>query len=268
VLAWDDADRWSKPPAAARLAPLQGRVVSLCRHGHPADAPSTPELGRFWASRSVLYPEYGVRWGLRYALAPGPDGLAPWRAELLARLTTHALGADVVISPEPIPGWRCEKVDGVVVAFAPGRVPEAYLARRAHPAASPQAALLTLGSESFRPGLDAVVEGVGGIEELPGGAVEEEPGLPHRRTFQVQASGPGLLVVGQSFMGGWRGHLDGQEVPLVPANGCQVGVRVPSGRHRVELELSLTPYWIGGLGPPAVLGMAIFLAVARRRKEA
>jgi hypothetical protein len=277
LLAWDDADSWAEPPPAARLAPPSGRVVSLCRQGFPANGPVAPELRRFWASRSVLYPEYGVRWGLRYALAPGPDGLTPWRAELLARLATvmpapeaarlgHALGADLVVSPVPVEGWRCEPVDGVVAAFPPGRVPEAYLAHRVHPAASLQAAILTLTNEAFRPGLDAVTDGLGGVEELAGGSVDEESGSPHLRRFQVRADGPGLLVVGQSLMGGWRGRVDGHEVPLVPANGCQVGVRVPSGRHRVELGLSLTPYWLGAFGPLAVLGIAIGLVVGRRRR--
>lgn len=277
VLAWDDADSWAESPPAARLAPPAGRVVSLCRQGSPANGPVAPELRRFWASRSVLYPEYGVRWGLRYALAPGPDGLTPWRAEWLARLATalpapeaarlgHALGADLVLSPVSVQGWRCEPVDGVVAAFPPGQVPEAYLARRVHPAASLQAAILTLTNEAFRPGLDAVADGYGGVEELAGGEVDEESGSPHRRRFLVRVDGPGLLVVGQSLMGGWLGRVDGQQVPLVPANGCQVGMRVPSGQHRVELELSLTPYWLGALGPLTVLAVAIGLVAGRRRR--
>ncbi|MCU0292742.1 MAG: YfhO family protein [Thermoanaerobaculaceae bacterium] len=276
VLAWDDADSWAASPPAARLAPPAGRVVSLCRQGSPASGPEAPELRRFWAARSVLYPEYGVRWGLRYALAPGPDGLTPWRAELLARLATslpapgaarlgHALGADLVLSPEPVPGWRCEPADGVVAAFPPSRTPEAYMARRVQPAASLQAAILMLANETFRPGLDATTEGLGGVEELAGGEVHEESGPTHRRSFLLRADGPGLLVVGQSFMGGWRGLVDGQEVPLVPANGCQLGVRVPSGQHRVVLELRLTPYWVGGLGPLAALVTAVGIAVWRRR---
>lgn len=277
TLVWDDARSWADPPPAARLAPSSGRVVSVCRQGSPANGPGALELRRFWAFRSALSPEYGVRWGLRYAMAPGPDGLTPWRAELLARLATalppaagarlgHALGAELVLSPEPIQGWRCEPVDGIVAAYPPGRVPEAYLARRVLPAANLQAAILTLTSEAFRPGLDAVTEGVGGAEELAGGRVDEEPGSPHRRRFLVRAEGPGLLVVGQSFMGGWRGRVDGQDVPLGPANGCQVGVRVPSGRHLVELELTLAPYWLGGLGPLAVVGIAVGLAVLSRRR--
>ncbi|HPS77545.1 MAG TPA: hypothetical protein PLS53_05255 [Thermoanaerobaculaceae bacterium] len=277
VLAWDDAERWTEPPAAARLAPPPGRVVSLCKRGEPANPPRAPELGRFWASRSVLYPDYGVRWGLRYPFAPGPDGLAPWRAELLARLAialpvpaaarlAHALGADMVVSPEAVPGWRCDAVDGVVLAFPPSRVPEAYLSRRVLPAASLQAAVLTLGADAFRPGVDAVVEGPGGAEELAGGEVQVEPGSPHRRRFLVQAAGPGLLVVGQNLMGSWRGHLDGQDVRLVPANGCQVGVRIPAGRHLVALDLSLAPYWIGALGPLVVLAAAAWLVAVRRRE--
>lgn len=277
VLAWDDAESWAEPPAAARLAPASGRVVSLCRQGSPASGPEASELRRFWAARSALYPEYAVRWDLRYALAPGPDGLTPWRAELLARLATalpapdaarlgHALGADLVLSPEPVKDWRCEPVDGVVAAFPPNRTPEAYLARRVHPAASLQAAILMLANETFRPGLDATTEGFGGVEELAGGEVHEESGFPHRRSFLLRADDPGLLVVGQTFMGGWRGLVDGQEVPLVPTNGCQVGVRVPAGQHQVVLELRLTPYWVGGLGPLAVLGTAIGIVVWRRRR--
>ena len=266
VLAWDDADRWAEPPAAARLAPPRGRVVSLCRHGHPADAPSTPELGRFWASRSVLYPEYGVRWGLRYALAPGPDGLAPWRAELLARLATalpapdaarlgHALGADVVVSPEPIPGWRCEKVDGVVAAFRTKPRPRSVSGPPRAPGGEPPGRSPDAGERVVPPW----PRRRGGGSRRRRGAPRWRGGGGARIAAPAALPGAGGAAPACSWSGraSWAG---GGAVSTVrrfaslPANGCQVGVRVPSGQHRVELELSLTPYWIGGLGPLAVLG--------------
>lgn len=276
VLVWDRASRWSAPPAVVQKAGPSAEVVSFVRDGRPAGGPDRPELQRFWSARAVLHPEHAVRWGLRYPLGQGPDGLEPWRAEVVARLArvqppdpaariARALGATVIVGPEPVPGWLAEEIDGVMVSVAPTGLAASYLARRTHCAASVEAAVLTLGSPVFRPGEDAVIEGAGGVRELAGGDVRERPGSPHHRRFEIDAVQAGLLVVRQNYMRVWRARVDGQRVPTELVNGLQLGVRVPAGRHDVEVFLDLRPYYWGWAGIPVVVVLAIVLG--RRRPE-
>lgn len=273
VLAWDRASRWSTPPAVARRAGPSAEVVSFAHHGTPDEVPDRRELQRFWAARAVLTPEYGLRWGLRYPLGPGPDGLAPWRAEVMARLAgvqspasaarlARALGATAIVGRKPVSGWVSEEVDGAVVSVASIAIESSYLANRTLSAASLDAAVLTLGSTVFRPGVDAVIEGTGGVEDLFGGEVHEKSGTPHCRRFETHTTGAGLLVIRQNYMRVWHARVDGRPVPTEPVNGTQLGVRVPAGRHDVEVFLDLRPYLWGWAGIPLLI---VFAVVLRRR---
>ena len=98
-----------------------------------------------------------------------------------------------------------------------------------------------------------MVAGVGGVQEAGGGTVAEAPGRPHRRRFDVTAEGAGVLVVQQSFMRSWCATVDGRPASVEMANGANIGVRVPAGRHRVALFLDPTPYRVGLLGPILLL---------------
>ena len=74
-----------------------------------------------------------------------------------------------------------------------------------------------------------------------------------------------MLVVQQSFMHCWRAAIDGRPAVVEPANGVVLGVRVPAGRHEVELRISPTPYLLGLLGP-VFLAIAVLL-VTRPKKQ-
>lgn len=264
VLLADGADVWRTPPALVAVLPPHATVASFAAEGTPAAWPDAAGLRPFWAARAALVPEYGTRWGIAYVLSRGPDGLEPYRAELLAAEAAHlalaeraalaqSLGAQAVIAGKPVGGWPAQHVDGVWSSLAPHPAPRAYLARRELPAEGPVAAARLLAAPGFRPGEDAVVDGGGGAQELAGGALTEVPSPPHHRRFETSAEGPGLLVVQQSYLHCWRAAVDGRPARVEPVNGAALGVRVPAGRHAVELFLDPTPYRLGALGPLAVL---------------
>ena len=50
---------------------------------------------------------------------------------------------------------------------------------------------------------------------------------------------PGVLVVQQQHLPGWRAWLDGKEVPIITVNGCAIGVPVERGARSVELRYEL-----------------------------
>ena len=59
--------------------------------------------------------------------------------------------------------------------------------------------------------------------------------LDGRWDIQVAAPRPGYLVVRQAYYPGWRAWVDGEEVPLYPADGVLMALPVPAGRHRVQV---------------------------------
>ncbi|MBP7797476.1 MAG: hypothetical protein KA072_02485 [Thermoanaerobaculaceae bacterium] len=259
---------WATPPPVLATLPPTPVIAVFARRGAPRAQLSELQLQRFWEARAALYPEYGVRWGVRYVLTRGPDGLEPARSELLARVASTlplevrarlaaALGANAVIAPQPIPAWPCVEVEGVWSCTVPHHAPEAYLASRALSATGPEAAAWTMGSSGFRPGHDVVVEGP--APDLAPGEVIERAGVPHHRRFRVRTDGHSILVVQQSFMECWKARVDGRRARSIPVNGSQLGVPVPPGEHAIELAIDPLPYCLGALGP-LVASVLILLA--------
>jgi hypothetical protein len=264
VLLFADGAVWARPPPAMAALPPRPTLAVL---ELPEELPARrarPPLERFWGLRLALVPEYGTRWGAAYVLTRGPDGLEPVQQELLAAASAsmplwdrarlaRAVGATAVIARAPVPGWPVVAAGDLWMSVVDRPSPRVYLARRLLPAEGTLATATALAAPSFRPGEDAVVAGVGGVQEAGGGVVAEAPGRPHRRLFDVAAEGAGVLVVQQSFMRGWCATVDGRPASVEMANGANIGVRVPAGRHRVALFLDPTPYRAGLLGPILLL---------------
>jgi hypothetical protein len=70
----------------------------------------------------------------------------------------------------------------------------------------------------------------------------------------VEAEGAGYLVVADALQHGWHAELDGQAVPLLPADHALAAVAVPGGTHVVELR-----YRPDGLGLGLVVSVAALL---------
>ena len=72
----------------------------------------------------------------------------------------------------------------------------------------------------------------------------------------VSARGPGLLVVNQLFLPGWRVWVDGEPAQLVAADLVLQGVFLEEGEHQVEFR-----YWpAGATGGLVLAGAAVCLA--------
>jgi len=52
---------------------------------------------------------------------------------------------------------------------------------------------------------------------------------------RVEAAEPSLVVLSQTFYHLWHAELDGQEIPLLPANIAFQAVQVPAGVHQLKL---------------------------------
>ena len=72
-------------------------------------------------------------------------------------------------------------------------------------------------------------------------------------TVTVDATRPALLVISHGWQQGWSATVDGNDAPLVRADGLVLGVPVPAGHH--EVKVTFTP-------PGLRLGAAITVASA------
>ncbi|NOK12625.1 YfhO family protein [Corallococcus exercitus] len=95
--------------------------------------------------------------------------------------------------------------------------------------------------------------------EGPLGPVRMLPGTPEHLTVEVESPSAAVLVVNDAFQPGWRATLDGQAVPILPANVAVRAVAVPAGKHVVELNYR-TPGLTAGLVVGAAAWLGLFLA--------
>ena len=92
---------------------------------------------------------------------------------------------------------------------------------------------------------------------------------PGALTIDVDAAREAFLVVAESSYPGWRARLDGASVPIVSTNVAFQGLRIPAGRHVVQM--SFVPVsLLRGLAIAAI-GLAVlaaYIIVSRRRAHA
>jgi len=100
--------------------------------------------------------------------------------------------------------------------------------------------------------LDPAHEAVGVARELSGlatvagrGGARAELARAEGGRLDVRASGPGVLVVAESFDRGWSATVDGVAAPVVRVNHAQMGVALSAGMHRVELRYAPRGFALG-----------------------
>jgi hypothetical protein len=115
------------------------------------------------------------------------------------------------------------------------------------------------------------------LEEEPPGPVEGSAAgsrlavssyTPDRVELEVEMSGPGLVVLSDTFYPGWEARVDRERRPILVANGCSRAVQVSPGAHRVVFEFRPASVRTGlaacGLALVAVLGAGGFWTLRGR----
>lgn len=174
------------------------------------------------------HPRMAEQLSVRWALT-GPHFIHGWdrhflppRQELLAIPGARDLGGGVIELPEPVPSafW----VSAGAVGVAPDRAAALARVRAAAPA---MVAVLEQAADVPSP--------VAGPRGPPRPAVSFEL-EPDRVVIEIEAPGPGVVVVNEAWYPGWRARVDGVEAPVWRANGFVRAVPVAAGARRIELE--------------------------------
>ena len=164
-----------------------------------------------------------------------------------------------------------------VVYENPHALPRARLTRRITPLAGRQAATawavtLGRGEGDAIVGLEPAADGTVPIALDDRAVAEDHVELlagddPDRVAVRVVAARDAYLVVADTYHPGWRARLDGQSVPIFPADLLFRAVSVPAGAHTVELEYEPASFRLG-VWLAAVGGVLALAMLASRRAVA
>jgi hypothetical protein len=234
-----------------------------------------------------LIPETGSPFGARYIFEEDPDGSYGWFNDFANDVFTasepaqkcrllRAFGARWILDEDSGKFFCGGPMTGVVVAGRrlalseiPGSLGELRWAGRAHSRASVSGALERVRSEDFLAPTDVVLRGadLDAPREISRASLSNVRVAADRASADVDADGPGHLLFSRTFFRSWKSHLDGAPVPTLVANGRDLAVAVPRGRHHVEIEYDRRPFVNGvALQLAAFLALGVGLAATRRSR--
>ncbi len=130
----------------------------------------------------------------------------------------------------------------------PTAMPRAYVVPRVWEVADDNR---TVGLMPWVPAREAVLMPYDPLEGTPGPRqpyrqARYRSDHPDRVRISVKTEAPGYLVIGDTWMPGWTGRLDGREVPVLRGNRAQRVVVIPgAGTHRLSLRYEPPGLWTG-----------------------
>ncbi|MBW6514312.1 MAG: YfhO family protein [Candidatus Syntrophosphaera sp.] len=104
--------------------------------------------------------------------------------------------------------------------------------------------LALLRSESFAPRRLAYVENdVGNVTAPDSAWVKQTKAEMHELSYDLYTDKPAFLVLSEVYYpAGWKALLDGEEIPIHPANYVLRGLQIPAGEHKLELVFTPDSY--------------------------
>jgi len=291
-----DEKALSRPPALGQYVAGPGRLyvspevgelaILETRTAHPELAPTIARLARVQVEE--LIPATGAPFRVRYLFEEDPDGSYGWvnriAGEVLTASSPEERGRLVRLyggrwalseSGSALPGFQ--PVTGFAVA---GRrlvlheataAPELRWASRVHRRASLSGALELARSDLFRAATDVVLAGrrdesppagAGAPAQLRIGVLE-----PDRVEVGIVAPTAGHVVWSRTFFPNWKAILDGSPARVLLANGRDVGVEVPAGRHDLRVFWSPASFGSGVALQAGALLAAVALAAFELRRR-
>jgi len=291
----------SRPPALLPVVQGAGRLYVSPRlpelavletgSSHRELPPTVAKLSRVQVEEMI--PATGASFGVRYLFDEDPDGSYGW---------VNRIGGEVLTASNPQERSRLLKLFGgrwvlaeagnavpdfhAVIGFSvAGRqlvlhetnawAPELRWASRVARRASLSGSLELARSDLFRSATDVVLpatrdENAG--PPTPPGTIAVRALEADRASVDTEAPAAGHLVFSRTFFPGWKAILDGAPARILLANGRDLAIAVPAGRHHVEVFWNPGPFRIGSLLQalalfPVLAAVAWELALSFRRGD-
>ncbi|HEY4229994.1 MAG TPA: hypothetical protein VGO79_07460, partial [Thermoanaerobaculia bacterium] len=284
------SEELSRRPALARIVAGDGRLYApdppaptlrSLEPEYPRRLPRVAKVARLQIQ--YLYPATGSPFGVASLFETDPDGSygfynriaseaaaasGPLERDRLLRL----YGGRFALAPEggEHPLFRVKTGLSIgeerLLLFEDAHpLPELRWAGRLWRRRSLSGLLDLVRSEAFAPETDVALRGA--ADEAPSGAGSSArlAGAftgPSSASADVDADGPGFLLFSRTFFPAWRARVDGASAPVLVANGRDLAVPVPAGRHRVEIRYDPAPFRTGVALQAAGLLVAGVAAVA------
>lgn len=215
------------------------RMVGLLNalNAGPGRGPFTQVVFPFRQATSPLVHVVGARYVLAY---PQVD-LSPLGFSLVFRQ-----------APQGVAVWENPRAYPVVRMVSQVEVASDYseALSKTIAAGDPRTVVLELGGEPARQGRS---------EEAPR-VLGRSPGH-----WRLQATGPGWLVLSETFDPGWQAWVDGRPVDVVPADAAFQAIWLEAGTHQIAWSYAppgqRAGAWVSGL---ALLLIGVGLALSRR----
>ena len=99
------------------------------------------------------------------------------------------------------------------------------------------------------------------------GSVDIVESLPARVRLVTVTDAPAWLVLGDTWYPGWRARVDGAQATLWRANHAFRAVRVPAGRHEIEMRFASDALRAGAALSAASALVVLAIARPRRRRQ-
>jgi len=286
------SEELSRRPALARIVAGEGRLYApdppapslrSLEPEYPRRLPRVAKVARLQIQH--LYPATGSPFGVASLFETDPDGSygfynrvaseaaaasGPLERDRLLRL----YGARFVLSPEggEHPLFRVKTGlsigDERMLLFEDPHPLEALRwAGRLWRRRSLSGLLDLVRSEAFAPETDVALRGAeDSAPSGPGSSARLASAVtgPSSASAEVDADGPGFLLFSRTFFPAWKARLDGVSAQVLVANGRDLAVPVPAGRHRVEIRYDPAPFRTGVGLQAAGLLVAVAASLSRR----
>jgi hypothetical protein len=249
-----------------------------------AESLSDGELLRI-ANEDVIPEHYGMVHGLEEIGGASPLKLASYDAfldQLPQELAWELLNVGFVLTSREVLDVPAELVATQPLATgttaflhrlrSPGA--RAWLAGQALEVTDPELVWQRMAQPDFDPRNQVV------LSEPPAGLIATEDGTPcggdviwqehspERLVLSVTTDRPCVLVLSELAYPGWQATVDGQEAPILLANGLLRALALQSGSHEITLVFRPTFLALGGILSAlflAVTGLLLAVLVWRRR---
>ncbi|MGE0492687.1 MAG: hypothetical protein AB7S38_25975 [Vulcanimicrobiota bacterium] len=184
-----------------------------------------------------LFPDHITRFVTALELGPGAPPRKVFNNQLFPISNAHSPLLDLagvrflLTYPRPNLPPRFEHRHGryLQVWENPNALPIVWSAPRAVPVQSFEQALDQLNREGLDYRQQVLVEGLETEESSQTFAVEVQEWSPGLMRCRVEAPEGGWLVFSETHYPGWKASLDGQRLPVYPANALFMATRLPAG---------------------------------------